>query len=98
MKPLEITSVGFPSPNNKDLKKIQYKLRHVLYQILDIACRVLYQIDPNIVQPKLEMFCTISISLPQPKILSLCKENLGMFPIASWGQTSPLWDRIPKRD
>ena len=33
------------------------------------------------------MFCTISRCLPQLKILSLCKDNLEMFPIASWGLT-----------
>ena len=33
------------------------------------------------------MFCTISRCLPQLKTLSLCKDNLEMFQIASWGLT-----------
>ena len=42
------------------------------------------------VQPNLEMFCTISRCLPKLKILSLGKDNLEMFPIASWGLTVTL--------
>ena len=38
----------------------------------------------------LSLCSPISRCLPQLKILSLCKDNFEMFPIASWGLTSIL--------